>query len=63
MPSKVGQVDLSAAADLLHVGVRHEGLLLALDGELEPVQGLVRAGAPHRHLYTRCTVLYCTLLY
>ena len=39
-------------ADLLHVGVRHEGLLLALDGELEPVQGLVRAGAPHRHLYT-----------
>ena len=53
-----------AAEHLLHVGVRHEGLLLALDGELQPVQGLVRAWAPHRHLYTLyCTVLYCTVLY
>ena len=62
-----------AAEHLLHVGVRHEGLLLALDGELEPVQGLVRAGAPHRHLYTLyctvlcsvlcCNALYCTVLH
>ena len=64
LPSKAWHTLVPDAAEhLLHVGVRHEGLLLALDGELEPVERLVCAGAPHRHLYTRCTVLYCTLLY
>ena len=64
LPSKAWNTLVPDAAEhLLHVGVRHEGLLLALNGELEPVERLVRAGAPHCHLYTRCTVLYCTLLY
>ena len=32
--------------ELLHAGVRHEALLLVLDGKLEPLQGLDVADLP-----------------